>query len=80
MTDLKNIQSALISVYYKDGLGEIVQELHKNNVTIYSTGGTEDFIKKMDIPVVAVEKITDFPSIFDAFFIIVELKVSKVFS
>jgi phosphoribosylaminoimidazolecarboxamide formyltransferase/IMP cyclohydrolase len=63
MTDLKNIQSALISVYYKDGLGEIVQELHKNNVTIYSTGGTLSFIEKLGIPVVAVEDLTGFPEI-----------------
>ncbi|MEY3845254.1 MAG: bifunctional phosphoribosylaminoimidazolecarboxamide formyltransferase/IMP cyclohydrolase, partial [Bacteroidota bacterium] len=51
MTDLKNIQSALISVYYKDGLDEIVRELHKSNVTIYSTGGTLAFIQNLGIPV-----------------------------
>jgi phosphoribosylaminoimidazolecarboxamide formyltransferase/IMP cyclohydrolase len=63
MTDLKNIQSALISVYYKDGLDEIVRELHKNQVTIYSTGGTLAFIQKLGIPVVAVEDLTGFPEI-----------------
>jgi phosphoribosylaminoimidazolecarboxamide formyltransferase/IMP cyclohydrolase len=63
MTDLKNIQSALISVYYKDGLDEIVRELHKHKVTIYSTGGTLAFIQNLGIPVVAVEDLTGFPEI-----------------
>lgn len=63
MTDLKNIQSALISVYYKDGLDDIVRELHKSNVTIYSTGGTLAFIQNLGIPVVAVEDLTGFPEI-----------------
>ena len=63
MTDLKNIQSALISVYYKDGLDEIVRELHKHQVIIYSTGGTLAFIQDLGIPVVAVEELTGFPEI-----------------
>jgi phosphoribosylaminoimidazolecarboxamide formyltransferase / IMP cyclohydrolase len=63
MTDLKNIQSALISVYYKDGLDEIVRELHKHQVTIYSTGGTLAFIQNLGIPVIAVEDLTGFPEI-----------------
>jgi phosphoribosylaminoimidazolecarboxamide formyltransferase/IMP cyclohydrolase len=63
MTDLKNIKSALISVYYKDGLDEIVRELHKHNVSIYSTGGTLAFIQNLGIPVIAVEDLTGFPEI-----------------
>lgn len=63
MTDLKNIKSALISVYYKDGLDEIVRELHKHKVCIYSTGGTLAFIQNLGIPVVAVEDLTGFPEI-----------------
>ena len=63
MTDLKNIKNALISVYYKDGLGDIVRELHKNNVTIYSTGGTLAFIQNLGVPVIAVEDLTGFPEI-----------------
>jgi phosphoribosylaminoimidazolecarboxamide formyltransferase/IMP cyclohydrolase len=63
MSTTKKIQSALISVFDKNGLEPIVRELHKNNVTIYSTGGTETFIKDLDIPVVAVEDITSYPSI-----------------
>jgi phosphoribosylaminoimidazolecarboxamide formyltransferase / IMP cyclohydrolase len=60
----KKIQSALISVYYKDGLDKIVKLLHQNNVTIYSTGGTQTFIENLGIPVVAVEDLTSYPSIF----------------
>ncbi|HRE96524.1 MAG TPA: bifunctional phosphoribosylaminoimidazolecarboxamide formyltransferase/IMP cyclohydrolase PurH, partial [Flavobacteriales bacterium] len=59
----KSIKSALISVYYKDGLEAIVQELNTLGVTIYSTGGTEEFIRKMGIDVVPVEDLTSYPSI-----------------
>ncbi|MEY8848096.1 bifunctional phosphoribosylaminoimidazolecarboxamide formyltransferase/IMP cyclohydrolase [Psychroserpens sp. XS_ASV72] len=59
----KTIKSALISVFSKDGLEPIVQELHKQNVTIYSTGGTEKFIKDLGIDVVPVEEVTSYPSI-----------------
>src|SRR5690554_5553805 len=60
---LKKIQSALISVYYKDNLEPLVRLLHKNGVTIYSTGGTQSFIEDLDIPVIAVEDLTSYPSI-----------------
>ena len=60
----KKISSALISVYYKDGLEEIVKNLHKLGVTIYSTGGTYDFISSLGIPATAVETLTSYPSIF----------------
>lgn len=63
MTNLKKINAALISVFDKTGLEPIVKALHQNNVTIYSTGGTEIFIKNLGIPVVAVENITSFPEI-----------------
>ncbi|PWA04118.1 bifunctional phosphoribosylaminoimidazolecarboxamide formyltransferase/IMP cyclohydrolase [Flavobacterium psychrotolerans] len=63
MNTTKTIQSALISVFSKDGLEPIVRKLHEQNVTLYSTGGTEDFIKNLDIPVVAVEDVTTYPSI-----------------
>jgi len=59
----KLIHSALISVFSKDGLEPIVRKLHEQNVTLYSTGGTEDFIKNLGIPVVAVEDVTSYPSI-----------------
>jgi hypothetical protein len=61
--DNKKISSALISVYDKTGLEEVVNLLNKNGVLIYSTGGTYDFIKKLGIPVVSVESLTDFPEI-----------------
>jgi len=63
MSTSKTIQSALISVFSKEGLEPIVKLLHSQNVTLYSTGGTEDFIKNLGIPVVAVEDITAFPEI-----------------
>tara|TARA_R110002073_G_scaffold89852_4_gene212432 strand:- start:309 stop:1835 length:1527 start_codon:yes stop_codon:yes gene_type:complete len=63
MSAPKPIKSALISVFHKDGLEPIVKELNKNNVTIYSTGGTEKFIKELGIPVLAVEDVTSYPSI-----------------
>jgi phosphoribosylaminoimidazolecarboxamide formyltransferase/IMP cyclohydrolase len=60
---MKKIQSALISVYYKDGLDEIVKELNAQGVHIYSTGGTQAFIESFDIPVTPVEELTEYPSI-----------------
>ncbi len=63
MDTTKKIQSALISVFDKNGLEPIVKELHKNNVIIYSTGGTETFINELGIPVVPVEDVTSYPSI-----------------
>ena len=63
MNTAKTIQSALISVFDKEGLEPIVKKLHEHNVTIYSTGGTEEFIKSFGIPVVAVEDVTSYPSI-----------------
>ena len=58
------IKSALISVFSKKGIAEIIHELVKNNVIIYSTGGTYDFIKNLGHNVIKVEDITTFPSIF----------------
>ena len=63
MNITKKIQSALISVFSKDGLEPVVRKLHEQNVTFYSTGGTEDFIKNLGIHVVPVEEITSYPSI-----------------
>ena len=59
----KKIQAALISVFYKDGLDSLVQLLHEQKVTIYSTGGTQQFIEKLGIPVIPVENLTSYPSI-----------------
>jgi phosphoribosylaminoimidazolecarboxamide formyltransferase/IMP cyclohydrolase len=60
---LKQIKTALISVYYKDQLDEIVKILSENGVTIYSTGGTLKFIQDLGIAATAVESITGFPEI-----------------
>lgn len=59
----KIIRSALISVYYKDGLDDIVRKLHSLNIKIFSTGGTFTFINELGIPAVKVEELTTYPSI-----------------
>lgn len=59
----KKIQSALISVFYKDGLENIVSVLEQLGVTIYSTGGTQQFIEKLGVAVTPVEDLTSYPSI-----------------
>ncbi len=59
----KKINSALISVFYKDGLENIVHQLHQLGVVIYSTGGTQKFIEDLKISCVAVESLTTYPSI-----------------
>lgn len=59
----KKIQSALISVFYKDGLENLIQLLAQQGVTLYSTGGTQAFIEKLGIKVVPVEELTTYPSI-----------------
>lgn len=63
MSSPKNIKSALISVFDKTGLAPIVQELAKNKVEIFSTGGTQKFIEDLGIAVIPVEELTSFPSI-----------------
>lgn len=59
----KKITSALISVFYKDGLEPLVRELKNHGITIYSTGGTQNFIENLEIEVVPVEDLTSYPSI-----------------
>jgi phosphoribosylaminoimidazolecarboxamide formyltransferase / IMP cyclohydrolase len=59
----KKIKSALISVFYKDGLEPIVRELASQKVAIYSTGGTQQFIEGLGITCIPVESITSYPSI-----------------
>ncbi|MDD5721343.1 MAG: bifunctional phosphoribosylaminoimidazolecarboxamide formyltransferase/IMP cyclohydrolase [Candidatus Pacebacteria bacterium] len=60
----KKITTALISVFNKDGLEEIVKLLAKHNVKIISTGGTAEFIRKLGVPVTEVEEITNYPALF----------------
>jgi phosphoribosylaminoimidazolecarboxamide formyltransferase/IMP cyclohydrolase len=59
----KKIQSALISVFYKDGLEPIIKILEKLNIKIYSTGGTQKFIEDLNIKCEPVESLTTYPSI-----------------
>jgi phosphoribosylaminoimidazolecarboxamide formyltransferase/IMP cyclohydrolase len=59
----KKISSALISVFYKDGLEPVVQQLKKQGATIYTTGGTQKFFEDLGIEVVPVENLTTYPSI-----------------
>lgn len=61
----KKITSALISVFHKEGLEEIVKGLNKLGVTIYSTGGTQTYIENLGVPVKTVEDLTSYPSILD---------------
>ena len=59
----KKIKSALISVFYKDGLDSIVKKLHQADIKIYSTGGTQQFIEGLGLPCIPVESLTSYPSI-----------------
>ena len=63
MSDIKNIKTALISVYHKDGLDEILSLLHNDGVKFLSTGGTQTFIESLGYPCNAVEDLTGYPSI-----------------
>lgn len=60
---MKKIKTALVSVFHKDGLDELLAELHKNNVQFISTGGTQKFIEGLGYPCQKVEELTTYPSI-----------------
>jgi phosphoribosylaminoimidazolecarboxamide formyltransferase/IMP cyclohydrolase len=59
----KKIRSALISVFYKDGLEPLVRFLSEHGVAIYSTGGTQQYIEQLGLECIPVESVTDYPSI-----------------
>ena len=63
MGTLKKATSALISVFHKDGLEPIVKKFQELGITMYSTGGTESFIRSLGLDVVPVEEVTSYPSI-----------------
>lgn len=63
MTDIKDIKTALISVFHKDGLDEILRILNANGVRFLSTGGTRSFIESQGYECDAVEDLTTYPSI-----------------
>lgn len=63
MAERKAIKTALISVFHKDGLDQILKKLHEEGVKLLSTGGTQKFIEELDYPCTKVEEITTYPSI-----------------
>ncbi len=63
MEKIKRIKSALISVYHKENLDGIIKGLVANNIEIYSTGGTKDYIQGLNVAVRSVEEVTTYPSI-----------------
>ena len=60
---MKQIKTALISVFHKDGLEDILKKLHEEGVTFLSTGGTQTFIESLGYPCRKVEDVTTYPSI-----------------
>ena len=63
MSDNKKMKTALVSVFHKDGLEEIITTLHKEGVQLLSTGGTQEFIESLGVPCQRVEDLTGYPSI-----------------
>ena len=63
MNEKKAIRRALVSVFHKDGLDEILHLLHEQGVELLSTGGTQSFIEGLGIPCNKVEDVTGYPSI-----------------
>ena len=63
MSDNKKMKTALVSVFHKDGLDEIITMLHKEGVQLLSTGGTQEFIESLGVPCQRVEDLTGYPSI-----------------
>jgi len=63
MADKKRIKTALISVFHKDGLDELLKKLHEEGVQFLSTGGTQKFIESLGYPCQTVESVTTYPSI-----------------
>lgn len=63
MSETKRIKTALVSVYHKEGLDEIITKLHEEGVEFLSTGGTRQFIESLGFPCKAVEDLTSYPSI-----------------
>ncbi|MEG1563418.1 MAG: bifunctional phosphoribosylaminoimidazolecarboxamide formyltransferase/IMP cyclohydrolase [Bacteroides sp.] len=63
MSESRRIKTALVSVYHKEGLDEIITKLHEEGVEFLSTGGTRQFIESLGYPCKAVEELTTYPSI-----------------
>ena len=63
MSLTKKIKTALVSVFHKDGLDELLKKLHEEGVSFLSTGGTQSFIESLGYPCQKVEDLTTYPSI-----------------
>ncbi|MCQ2233723.1 MAG: IMP cyclohydrolase [Paludibacteraceae bacterium] len=63
MSDTKKIKTALVSVFHKDNLDEIIKKLNAEGVQLISTGGTQSFIESLGVPCKSVESFTSYPSI-----------------
>ena len=63
MSDIKPLKTALVSVFHKDGLDELLKTLHEQGVAFLSTGGTQQFIESLGYPCQKVEDVTTYPSI-----------------
>lgn len=63
MLETRKIKRALVSVFHKDGLEDILRTLHSEGVELLSTGGTQQFIESLGIPCQKVEDVTTYPSI-----------------
>ena len=63
MSATKKIKTALVSVFHKDGLDELLTALHNDGVQFLSTGGTREFIESLGFPCQKVEDVTSYPSI-----------------
>ena len=63
MSETRKIKRALVSVFHKDGLEDILRKLHAEGVELLSTGGTQAFIESLGIPCQKVEDVTTYPSI-----------------
>ena len=63
MPDNKKIKSALVSVFHKENLDEILKKLNELGIKLISTGGTKSFIESLGLPVTSVENLTGYPSI-----------------
>ncbi len=63
MAGTKQIKTALISVFHKDGLEDLLKKLHAEGVKFLSTGGTQEFIESLGYDCQKVEDVTSYPSI-----------------
>lgn len=63
MSDIKRIQNVLVSVFHKEGLEPIAHQFQKLGIQVYSTGGTETYLKELGLEVHKVEDLTEYPSI-----------------